>query len=78
MLIIANHMHTSGLFLQKLRVLKGIKQETIAKQLGISQPRYCQLEKKERIRADLFTKLVETMGYTSDEVEKMRTLFADS
>ncbi|HUC81876.1 MAG TPA: helix-turn-helix transcriptional regulator [Flavisolibacter sp.] len=64
-------MVISGELLQKLRLLKGIKQETIAKKLGISQPRYCQLEKKARIQGDLLANLIKALNYTTEEAEEL-------
>lgn len=43
---------TSGETLRFLRLLKGVKQETIAKKLGISQPAYSKLENKNYDKQD--------------------------
>ncbi|MGN6163905.1 MAG: helix-turn-helix domain-containing protein [Flavisolibacter sp.] len=39
----------SGETLRQLRTLKGVKQKTVAKALGISQPAYCKLEHSEQV-----------------------------
>lgn len=64
----------TGELLQKLRLMKGIKQETIAKKLGISQSRYSQLESKEIIDKKLFEKLVAMLDYTSEEAEAFKNI----
>lgn len=42
-------MLITGEHIRMLRLIKGLKQETVAKKLGISQPAYCKLEKSEVI-----------------------------
>ena len=68
--------YISGEVLQKLRILKGIKQSFIAKKLGISQPRYCKIEKKETIQGDLFRDLKKVLSFTDEEVENIKQMLS--
>lgn len=69
-------MMITGELLRKLRLIKDIKQETMAEKLGITQPRYCHLEKKEKIQGDLLRKLIKALDYTTEEVEEMTKLLS--
>jgi transcriptional regulator with XRE-family HTH domain len=61
----------TGENLRQLRMLKGIKQEVIAKRLGISQPAYCKLERASTL-SELRLKLVlEIMQYTFAEASEI-------
>ncbi len=42
----------NGNALRQLRILKGMKQETMAEKLGISQPAYCKREKVKSITGE--------------------------
>lgn len=64
-------MQVSGETIRMLRHLHGMKQETFAKKLDISQPAYCKLEKSEKINGDRAIKIIEAMGYTKEEFEKL-------
>jgi len=78
--IIANQIDSpmlttiSGELLQKLRTLKGLKQDIVARKLGISQPRYCEIEKKKNIQGELLKTLMGALNYTNEEVEKIKQM----
>ena len=59
----------SGETLRQLRNLKGIKQKTLAKELGVSQPAYCKLEQSEKINGERLPQLMKVLGYTIEEWE---------
>ena len=59
----------TGETLRFIRNIKGIKQETLARQLGISQPAYCKLEKKERISKDRWEFILSKLNFQEGELE---------
>lgn len=58
-----------GETLRLLRAIKGIKQETIAKKLGISQPAYSKIEKRDCINGWRGEQLLTALNCTRDELE---------
>jgi transcriptional regulator with XRE-family HTH domain len=64
----------SGETLRLIRTLKGIKQNTIAKKIGISQPAYCKLEQQVYIREDKLLKLLISLDSDKEEMEKVKTM----
>lgn len=64
-------MTISGETLRKLRAINGVKQETLAKKLGISQPAYCKLEKTDCINNGKLLQVIDALGYTEEEFEKI-------
>jgi transcriptional regulator with XRE-family HTH domain len=61
----------TGENLRQLRMLKGIKQEVIAKQLGISQPAYCKLERASTLSERRLELVLEVMHYTFAEASEI-------
>jgi len=61
----------TGETLKVLRNIKGIKQETMAKSLGITQPAYCKLELSNHINEDKLQKILVILNCTENEVEKI-------
>lgn len=59
----------TGETLRFLRIMKGVKQETLAKQLGISQPAYCKLEKKSRIDNERWAQIAHELNCQEDELQ---------
>jgi transcriptional regulator with XRE-family HTH domain len=60
----------NGSTLRQLRTLKGLKQETIAEKLDISQPAYSKLEKRERINGEKLEQFLKALDYTREELEQ--------
>ena len=54
--------------------MKGVKQETLAKQLGISQPAYCKLEKKACISKDRWALIAQELDLQDSELEMLKLL----
>jgi transcriptional regulator with XRE-family HTH domain len=63
-------MIISGETLRVLRQIKGIKQQTIAKDLGISQPAYSQIERSNYIDCQRFEQILSHMGYSSEDFKE--------
>ena len=59
----------TGETLRFLRIMKGIKQETLAKQLGISQPAYCKLEKKAEIGKQKWAIILKELDCKEEELK---------
>jgi len=53
----------------RLRELRGIKQETLAEQLGISQQAVSKLEQSESIEDTTLDRIAKALGFTSDAVK---------
>jgi transcriptional regulator with XRE-family HTH domain len=53
----------------RLRELRGIKQETLAEQLGISQQAVSKLEQSEDIEDTTLDRLAKALGFTSDAIK---------
>lgn len=64
-------MIVSGETIRMLRTIKGMKQETMAKELGISQPAYCKLEQCDEINGKRLDKIISVFGYTKEELENV-------
>lgn len=62
----------SGELLRMARNLRGINQEFMAKKLGISQPCYCMLEKRNEINGEKLQTLLVILNYTEKEIEEMK------
>ncbi len=67
-----NELTITGELLQKLRQLKNVTQQMMAMSLGISQPRYWEIEKKKVIGGELLASLMEILEYSSTEVERLK------
>jgi transcriptional regulator with XRE-family HTH domain len=61
----------SGQCLRLLRLMKGIKQETIAKRLGISQPAYSKLENSNKLREERVQKVLNALSSTWEDLKKV-------
>ena len=57
-------MLLSGDTLRILRQLRGMKQEVVAKQLGISQPAYSQIERSAYVDCEKFELIVSILGFS--------------
>ncbi len=64
----------TGETLKRVRLLKGLNQKGIAKQLGISQPAYCKLEKRKNIDPARLQKILQLMHCNSDELSILEKL----
>lgn len=64
-------MLISGNTLRQLRQLKGIKQETVAKGLDISQPAYSAIEQSEYVDVEKFEQILSILGYTASEFKEI-------
>ena len=65
---------TSGETLRLLRTIKGFKQATIAKKMGISQPAYCKLEQRVFISEEKLMKLLNSLDSDKEEMEQVKTM----
>lgn len=70
-------MKSSGEILRQLRQLKGIKQDSVARALGISQPAYCKIEKCEKIDQLKFNSIATIMGYSDSEIQDLVSFFLE-
>lgn len=64
---IPNTMHI-GKKIEKIRELKGIKQETLAKQLGITQQAVSKIEKSENIEEERLQYIANALGVTPEAI----------
>lgn len=64
-----------GQTLRLLRAIKGIKQKTIAKKLGISQPAYSKLEKCEAVNGERADAILAALNCTQEDVENFEKAF---
>lgn len=58
-----------GRNLQRMRIYFGIKQETLAKELDMSQQAVSKLEQQEEIESDLLKKISEVIGVSPEMIE---------
>jgi len=65
----------SGICIKRLRVFKEIKQETVAKRLGISQQAYSKLENCEQISNERLVEILAAMGCTVTDLESIINLY---
>lgn len=61
-----NHI---GRKISRIRELRGIKQETLANELGLSQQTVSRLEQSETIEDDVLAKVANILGVTSDAIK---------
>ncbi len=64
--------------LRQLRTLKGIKQEILAKGLGISQPAYCKLEHNICIDGERLKQILIILKCSMEELEEWKKTFISS
>ena len=67
----------SGNVIRTLRLMKGIKQETMAASLGISQPAYCKLEHSNQINEERLRRVIALLGFTVEEFESVTKLITN-
>jgi len=65
----------TGEDIRVLRMIKGFSQQGVARQLGISQPAYCKLEKRENLSGEILRKVLAAMGCTESEISKCNEFF---
>ncbi|WEK17956.1 MAG: helix-turn-helix transcriptional regulator [Candidatus Pedobacter colombiensis] len=58
-----------GRKIESIRNLKGIKQETLAKALGISRQGYAKMEKNEKVDKDKLDIIAETLGVPAEAIK---------
>jgi transcriptional regulator with XRE-family HTH domain len=58
-----------GRKIEKIRTLKGIKQEELAKQLGITQSALSKIERSEEVEEDKLQKIAEALEMTIDALK---------
>ena len=58
-----------GRKISRIRELRGMKQETLAEALGISQQSVSQLEKSESVDSDRLEKVAQALGVTKEGIE---------
>ena len=63
----------SGEVLKKIRLLKGLNQNGIAKKLRITQQAYSKLEKNSSLNEEKFMHLVKAIGCSDKELEIVRS-----
>ncbi|RZM24716.1 MAG: XRE family transcriptional regulator [Pedobacter sp.] len=61
-----NHI---GRKISRIRELRGIKQETLADELGLSQQTISRMEQAEEVENDLLEKVAKVLGTTSDAIK---------
>lgn len=61
-----NHI---GRKISRIRELRGMKQETLAEELGISQQSVSQLEQSEKIEDDKLEQIAKALGVTKEAIE---------
>ena len=59
----------SGETLRLIRIMKGIKQETMAFSLGISQPAYCKIEKRICIEGKKLDRILDALHTTKEDLD---------
>jgi DNA-binding XRE family transcriptional regulator len=62
----------SGNLVRCIRMMKGVKQDTMAKRLGISQPAYSKLEKTSILKSMQIEKINKILQWTIEELEFAR------
>ena len=65
-------IYISGEELQILRLVKRMKQDSIARRLHISQQAYSKMEKAKRIEGDRLTTLIKELGYSFEDLNKIK------
>ena len=63
-------MHNIGRKITKLRELRGMKQETVAAELGISQQAVSKIELSEKIEDEVLEKIAVVLGVTAEGIKK--------
>jgi len=58
-----------GRKIERIRMLRGIKQETLAAQLGVTQAAVSKMEQSEKVSEDKLTKVAQILGVTPDTIK---------
>lgn len=66
----------SGIYINRLRVFKEIKQETVANRLGISQQAYSKIETRVGINEKRMEEILAAMGCTVTDLEAVFNLYS--
>lgn len=69
---------TDGETLRLLRTIKGMKQEFLARKLGISQPAYSKLEKCAYIKDKKLQEVLRALGCTAEDLDRVHGIFKTS
>ena len=56
----------------RIREIRGIKQEALAQELGITQQQVSRLEQSETIEEEVLEKIAKILGVTSDAIQKFK------
>lgn len=64
-----NTINHIGRKIGRIRELRGMKQEALAIELGVSQQTVSNIEKSAAIEADLLAQVAEVLGVTTDAIE---------
>jgi len=64
-------MLISGETLRVLRQIKGMKQRVVARQLGISQPAYSQMETSCYVDCEKFERIISILGYSKADLKEI-------
>ena len=59
-----------GRKISRIRELRGMKQEALAAELGISQQAVSKIEQSEKIEDDVLEKIAKSLGVTSEGIKK--------
>ncbi|HYM94356.1 MAG TPA: helix-turn-helix transcriptional regulator [Chitinophagaceae bacterium] len=66
----------TGELLQRLRLVKGIKQRVIAEKLQISQQAYSKIEKSRKIAGYRLKKLLKALNYSAEDMAKLSIIIS--
>ncbi|AKD02108.1 transcriptional regulator [Pontibacter korlensis] len=58
-----------GRKISRIRELRGIKQETLAQELGVSQQTVSRIETSESVEEDILAKVAKILGVTTDTIK---------
>ncbi|HSU28155.1 MAG TPA: helix-turn-helix transcriptional regulator [Chitinophagaceae bacterium] len=73
-----DNISISGEQLQKLRIIKGLKQVAMAELLDISQQAYSKIERSCRIEGTRLRRLLKLIEYTDEDIEKAMNMIASN
>jgi transcriptional regulator with XRE-family HTH domain len=59
-----------GRNIQRIRVYLGVKQEVLAKELGLSQPQISQIEQEKEVSEPMLKRISEALGVTPELIRK--------
>jgi transcriptional regulator with XRE-family HTH domain len=66
----------NGEILRRLRTIKGIKQASVAKELGITQQAYSKIEKSKNIDEIKINSLLAILEIGKDDYEELKKIFS--